>query len=111
MKHQMKLWNEPFNKITSKTKTVEMRLNDEKRSLIQVNDIIEFINVETNEIINVKVKKLNKYKDFKELYSHYDKVAIGYNEDENESYLDMLQYYKEEDVEKYGALAIEIEVI
>lgn len=47
MIHKMKLWDESFNKIKNKTKTIEMRLCDEKRSIISVGDIIEFTNTET----------------------------------------------------------------
>ena len=32
--HYMKLWDAPFNAIKSGCKTIEMRLNDEKRSTI-----------------------------------------------------------------------------
>lgn len=35
MKHEMKLWDDSFNAIKEKWKTIEMRLNDEKRSLIK----------------------------------------------------------------------------
>lgn len=45
----MKLNNSPFNKIKNGSKTIELRLNDEKRSKLKVNDFIEFTNVETNE--------------------------------------------------------------
>ena len=31
MKHYMKLQDDPFKKIKNKTKTIEMRLNDEKK--------------------------------------------------------------------------------
>ena len=34
MIHKMNLWNDSFNKIKDKTKTIEMRLCDEKRSII-----------------------------------------------------------------------------
>ena len=37
----MKLNKEPFNKIEKGTKTIELRLYDEKRSLVKENDIIE----------------------------------------------------------------------
>ena len=42
MIHKMNLWNDSFNKIKDKTKTIEMRLCDEKRSIICIGDIIEF---------------------------------------------------------------------
>jgi len=44
MKHTMRLHNGPFQLIKSGTKTIELRLNDEKRSLIRENDTIEFEN-------------------------------------------------------------------
>lgn len=42
MKHKMKLRSQPFNMIRSGQKTYELRLYDENRQLIQVNDEIEF---------------------------------------------------------------------
>lgn len=42
MLHQMKLKSEPFEKMKSGAKTVELRLNDEKRQLVQIGDFIEF---------------------------------------------------------------------
>lgn len=38
----MKLWDNSFKAIKEGWKTTEMRLNDEKRSLIKINDKIEF---------------------------------------------------------------------
>jgi len=37
--HELRLHNEPFEKIKSGAKTIEMRLYDEKRKLIKENDI------------------------------------------------------------------------
>ena len=42
MIHNMRLHNEPFELIKNGTKTIELRLNDEKRSVIKENDIILF---------------------------------------------------------------------
>ena len=42
MKHKMKLRPQPFNMIRSGQKTYELRLYDEKRQRVQVNDEIEF---------------------------------------------------------------------
>ncbi len=44
MRHEMKLNNSPFVSIKNKTKTIELRLNDDKRQKINVGDEIEFIN-------------------------------------------------------------------
>ena len=45
MIHKMNLWNDSFNKIKDKTKTIEMRLYDEKRKLVKVGHFINFKNI------------------------------------------------------------------
>ena len=35
MMHKMNLWEDAFEKIKEKTKSIEMRLNDKKRSYIK----------------------------------------------------------------------------
>lgn len=47
MIHKMNLNPEPFGMILSGQKTIELRLNDEKRKLIKVGDRIEFTQTET----------------------------------------------------------------
>lgn len=37
MKHEIKLNNGPFELIKNGTKTIELRLNDEKRQLLKIN--------------------------------------------------------------------------
>lgn len=49
MIHEMRLNNEPFNKIKEGTKTVELRLLDEKRKTLRVGDKIIFTNRTNNE--------------------------------------------------------------
>ncbi len=55
MKHNMNLNDSPFNRIKNGTKTIELRLNDEKRQLLKENDFIEFINRVTLEKIIVQI--------------------------------------------------------
>lgn len=111
MEHRMNLWNDSFQSIKSGAKTVEMRLNDEKRSIIREGDIIIFSNTTTKEEMAVKVIKTVVYSDFFELYKHYNKIEIGYDKDEIDDPSDMYQYYSKEKIDKYGALAIEIRLI
>lgn len=89
----------------------EMRLNDEKRSLIKEGDIIEFENRITKEKLKTKVIKLYKFDNFEELYKHFDKISLGYAEDEIADPKDMEQYYPQDKQEKYGVLGIEINVV
>ncbi len=111
MLHEMKLQDEPFKKISDGTKTIEMRLYDEKRKKVKVGDLIEFTNVLNNEKLITRVINLYRYKDFDELYKNHDKVSIGYNEDEKASPCDMSMYYSDEDIEKYGVVGIKIKKV
>ena len=111
MKHEMKLHNQPFEKIKSGTKTIELRLNDEKRQLLKIKDIIEFTNRTTNEKLLVEIEDLYKYPSFEELYKHFDKISMGYNEDEEANSKDMEEYYSKEEQDKYGVLGIQIRKI
>lgn len=108
MKHNMNLNNRPFKSIKEGTKTIELRLNDEKRSLLKVGDEIEFTNRDTNEKLSVDIINLHKYPSFEELYKHFDKVEMGYNKDDIAEPKDMEAYYSKEEQDKYGVLGIEI---
>lgn len=111
MKHKMKLNDWPFNLINNGSKTIELRLNDEKRQLLKENDIIYFKNVFTQEIIKVRVIKLYQYDSFKELYKYIDKVSLGYKKEDKISYKDMEKYYSKEKGKKYGVVAIKFELL
>ena len=110
-KHEMTLHHEPFSAIKEGWKTVEMRLCDEKRMMLKIGDTIEFTDRETKEKMLTRVVNLEKFKDFYELYASYGKVEIGYNDDEIAHPDHMCQYYSQDDIEKYGTLAITIELL
>ena len=111
MKYEMKLNNGPYTSIKNGTKTIELRLNDEKRQLLKTNDIIEFTNRETFEKLMVEVKNIYYYSSFNELYKHFDKVSMGYGKDDVANPKDMEEYYSKEEQEKYGVIGIEIRKI
>lgn len=111
MKYKMKLKNTPFNSIKDGTKTIELRLNDEKRQALKINDTIEFTNIVTSEILLVKIENIYKYDNFEELYKHFDKVKLGYKENEIANPRDMLKYYSKEEQDRYGVLGIKIRKI
>lgn len=111
MKYEMKLNNEPFKAIKNGTKTLELRLNDEKRKQLIVGDYIEFTNRVTNEKLLVEVIDLFKYNSFEELYKHFNKIEIGYSINEEANPKDMENYYSKEEQEKYGVLGIKIKKI
>lgn len=111
MKHEMKLNNGPFMNFKLGTKTIEMRLNDEKRRLVKVGDIIEFTNRDNGEKFEAKVIEIYPFSSFDELYNYFDKKVLGYNDDEYADPNDMSQYYSKEDIEKYGVLGIEVTLL
>lgn len=107
----MKLNSDPFIKIKSGKKTVELRLYDEKRQKLKNGDKIEFTNIKTGETLVCNVKRLHVFPSFEELYEHFDKISIGYDEDETADFKDMEKYYSKEDENKYGTVGIEIELM
>lgn len=110
MTHEMRLHDAPFKKVQDRSKDIEMRLYDEKRKLIKIGDLIDFENRITVEHLVAEVIALHKYNTFEELYSNFNKVRLGYNEDDIAKPEDMSMYYPEEEINKYGVVGIEIRV-
>lgn len=110
MQHYMNLYNDPFQNIKNGTKTVEMRLFDDKRCAINVGDVITFTNVSTHEQLTVNVTDIKTFSYFDELYIAFDKVAIGYNTQDVANPDDMLAYYTTEQIAKFGVVAICVKV-
>ena len=111
MIHKMKLRDKPFKLIKEGTKTIELRLYDEKRKLLNVGDVIEFTNIDTKEVIKVEILQLHLFNNFQELYKHFAKVSMGYGENEIANPSDMEEYYSKEEQQEYGVVGIEIELI
>ncbi len=110
MIHYMNLVPSAFRKIADGSKTIELRLNDEKRQQINVDDTIIFNNISTKDIITAQVARLHKFSDFEELYKALPLEKCGYSKTELDTahYTDMEQYYTKEQIKKYGALGIEL---
>ncbi|WP_440451726.1 ASCH domain-containing protein [Ruminococcus intestinalis] len=117
-------------------KNIELRLNDEKRRLINVGDEITFINTEDNrKTLKTEIVNIYKFKSFEELYAVLPLLKCGYTKEDvktasslndlldpqlkkytkedvkTASPEDMLAYYSTKQQEKYGVLGIEIKVI
>lgn len=107
--HQMKLRLSPFEKIKNGSKTIELRLYDEKRQQVQVGDFIEFTCLDNpNQRIQTRVTALHRFASFSELYEALPKEKLGYNLADTPAPNHMDEYYSQEDQEKYGALGIEL---
>ena len=110
----MNLTPAPMQEIRTGNKTIELRLNDEKRKQISVGDTIKFINTEdSNDTLRVKVVDLFLFSSFAELYDNLPLLNCGYNEDNinTASPDDMEMYYSREKQNKYGVVGIEISLL
>lgn len=114
MKHNMKLNPSPFEMIKSGKKTIELRLNDEKRRRIKIGDEIEFENTgDSTQVINAKVLNLYRFCSFDELYKSLPLLKCGYTSDDVRTAhpSDMECYYSDKQQKMYGVVGIEIELI
>lgn len=114
MRHQMRLHPEPFEMFTSGVKTVELRLNDEKRQQIRVGDEIEFAKrTDETEKMVVRVTGLVPAPTMEVLAAHIPLTALGCPAEMSTAECEkmMNRHYVDEEIAKYGWLAIGIERI
>ena len=110
MIHHMKLYDDPFRMIKKGEKTIELRLNDEKRRKVKTGDTIVFKNTVSGEEISVMVLNIYTFGSFEELYKNLPLDKCGYRVGENPSPSHMDKYYSRDMQDKYGVLGIEIRV-
>ena len=109
--HKLQLATEPFNAIEDGRKTIESRLFDDKRQLIQLGDTIEFTNREAPDLtVSVKVVGLLRYDTFHDLFNHNNPSKFG---GESVEWLEnqINEFYSIEDQQKNGVLGIEFDLI
>ena len=111
MTHYMNLKPCPFELIKNGHKTIELRLYDEKRSLIKIDDKIIFSC--GGEALTVRVLALHRFESFEALYKALDLLKCGYSPAELETATadDMNVYYPPEKQQKYGVVGLEIKLI
>ena len=111
MIHYMNLHPQPFSMITNGSKTIELRLLDEKRQLISIGDTLIFTNTEdVHSTIACVVEKVHVFTSFEELYQVLPLDKCGYLPEELEtaSAKDMEVYYSLEKQKCYGVVGIEV---
>lgn len=114
MKHQMKLFKEPFFRIRDGKKIIEVRLFDEKRQRVSIGDEIEFSLIDSpSEKIVVKVIGLSKFKKFDDLYSNFHYSMFGHPPGTtlDDQIKDIRECYSKEEEEKYGVLGVHIKLV
>ena len=113
MTHSMQLQPSPFEMIRNGTKTIELRLFDEKRKKIQIRDTILFTNTASKETVRVKVLELWVFDSFETLYSRLPLSDCGYTKDDIDTASpdDMNAYYPKEMQKKYGVVGIRVALL
>lgn len=105
---------EPFRLMKEGIKTLEGRLNDEKRSQMKIGDYIVFENIDNRED-KIKTKILDKYlfDNFDQMTLFIDKEMLGFDKnDSDRKVVDTYRkIYSKEKEEKYGVLILKITLV
>lgn len=111
--HVMKLNQSPFEKMASGRKTVELRVYDDKRRKINIDDRIIFSDIDDpKQKIAVKVTALHRYATFEDLFKEIPLEKCGNDtaETPEDAAAGMKKYYSDNQIKRYGVLGIEIEL-
>lgn len=108
---EMHLHPEPFERIQSGKKHIEYRLNDEKRKELEIGDTITFYKrpLEEETLVAV-ITDLKYYPTLLEMYQASFEELEDLYESPEAAVLDT-PYYTEEEVAKFGCVAIHFKVV
>lgn len=104
----MKLTPVPYEAIGNGTKTIELRLNDEKRQKLSEGDTVFFLHTQEERFLDCTVGKLYFFASFRELYGSLDLRACGYRAEQTARPEDMRAYYTEDEEKRCGVVGIEL---
>ncbi|MCQ2570953.1 MAG: ASCH domain-containing protein [Candidatus Saccharibacteria bacterium] len=110
---QIHLDPEIYEQVANGTKNVEARVNDEKRQQLKAGDVIEVLKrPDEVESLKVKITDLKYFKDFSELADNYPIERLYSPSFTKEEYVALFpKFYSDEEINKYGTVAIEFEVV
>lgn len=102
-----------FNLIKHKEKTLEGRLNDEKRQKFNIGDTITFYKEpEKTETMNAIILDKFIYHNFDEMADDLDKQDLGFSSSTKQEMINVYRtIYTREDENKYGVVIFKIKVI
>ena len=107
----MNLQPKYFDFMKDGTKRIELRLYDEKRSQIELGDVIEFSKSE-NDKLKAEVIGLLRYNSFKDLFEDFDISIFADASMTKEELLGVLsEFYTPEKQAKYGVLGIRLRML
>ena len=111
---ELHLNGEYFEKIKNGTKTFELRVNDVKRKKYEVGNILTFVSRENNsDSFKAEIKSLLYFKSVREAMDQIGKQKFGFSASMTTDKIEdvYLQFYKNEDIEKDGLVAIEVALL
>lgn len=110
---QIHLDPEIYDQVANGTKNVEARVNDEKRQKLKIGDIIEVLKrPDEQEALEARITGLEYFKNFKELADNYSIERLYSKDFTKEEYVALFpKFYSDEEIDKYGTVAIEFEVV
>jgi len=102
-----------FETVDKGFKNVEGRVNDEKRQKLKVGDKLIFLKrPDEIEKIEAVVEDLVYYKDFYEMIKDYSMKEIYLEEYSKDYYINLIKrFYSDEEINKYGVVAIKFKKI
>jgi len=109
----MKLKSKYFNLTKNNHKTIEIRLNDEKRKLFNIGDTITFLNSDSlDEQIYGIIDKIDYFSSIEELINLSTAQDLGIHKKKKKIFIhELSSIYSDYDVKKYGVLGIKFHLI
>ena len=108
--YNLNLQDRFFNYIKNGTKRIELRLYDEKRQKIQLNDDLVFANSK-GEQLTAKVIGLLRYNNFDDLFKDFDIDIMADKSMTKEDLMSALcEFYTSEKQAKYGVIGLRIQL-
>lgn len=108
----MSLAHDQFQLVAAGTKTIEIRLNDAKRQQIQPGDTLVFNDITTHAQLTVRVRQLEHFSSLTPLFKRFGGAMVGSRPTDSVQTMvaDMAAFYTSAQVQRYGVLAIRIQV-
>jgi ASC-1-like (ASCH) protein len=102
-----------FETVDKGFKNVEGRVNDEKRQKLKIGDKLVFLKrPDEIEKIEAIVEELVYYKDFQEMIKDYSMKEIYLEDYSKDYYIELIKrFYSDEEINKYGVVAIKFKKI
>ena len=108
--YSMHLHPEPFQKVRSGAKHIEVRLNDAKRKLLKVGNTITFTNRENGEVLEVVITLLIVFPTLSEFLVSNSSEVCGY-ETPDKLKTEFLKYYTPAQEIEHGIVGIKFKVL